>query len=547
MQRKARSNAQKNLTMSAKKTKNNSLKKLKHSLFISIGLFFLINTRCAKGQNKAIIPNQQAAIVTVNVAIDLAKTYQVIDNFGASDAWSCQFVGNWPEAKRSAIADLLFSTELNAGGQPKGIGLSLWRFNIGGGSTQQGELSGIKDDWRRAESFLNADGSYDWQRQSGQLYFLQAAKARSVNQFLGFTNSPPVQFTANGKAYGSSGKPNLNPDKFDAFANFLTNVVKGVQLKTGILFNYISPVNEPQWEWSDGGQEGSFFRNSDIGGITKSLNTALTNQNLQTKITVSDAGQYNFMYSDHGKTETGKQVNAFFSPGQPNYIGDLPRVEKLIAAHSYFTTSPYISAVSTRNEVSNIVSSTTGLRFWQSEYCILGDNVGEIKGEGRDLGINPALYVARTIHIDMVNANATAWQWWTAISAYDYKDGLIYVDKNKTDGNYYASKMLWALGNYSRFIRPGAVRVDVSSTEIAAKSNLLLISSYKDLKTKQLITVIVNSDVNPVKLKLNLKSGTVSDLTSYVTSSNADLKSEKSSLETVINPRTITTLVGTIQ
>ena len=529
------------------KSEKSHFKRFKAALLISVGLVLLFYTGCAKGKNKDILPIPPVATLTVNATIDFAKTYQVIDNFGASDAWSCQFVGNWPDVKRNAIADLLFSTELNASGQPKGIGLSLWRFNIGGGSAQQGEQSGIKDDWRRAESFLNADGTYDWQRQSGQLYFIQAAKARKVNQFLGFTNSPPVQFTANGKAYGSSGKPNLNPDKFDAFANFLTDVVKGIQQKTGVLLTYISPVNEPQWEWSDGGQEGTFFRNSDIGGIAKSLNKSLSSQNLSTKITVSDAAQYNFMYSDNGKTKTGSQVNAFFSPDQPNYIGDLPRVEKLIAAHSYFTTSPYLNAVSTRKEVSTIVSSISGLRFWQSEYCILGDNAGEIKGEGRDLGINPALYVARTIHTDLVNANATAWQWWTAISAYDYKDGLIYVDKNKSDGNYYASKMLWALGNYSRFIRPGAVRVDVSSPEITLNSNLLLISSYKDLKTKQLITVIVNSDVNPVKLKLIVKSGGVTNLTSYVTSNSADMKPEESNLETVINPKSITTIVGSIQ
>ena len=39
------------------------------------------------------------------------------------------------------IADWLFSTENDANGQPKGIGLSLWRFNVGAGSTEQGENS----------------------------------------------------------------------------------------------------------------------------------------------------------------------------------------------------------------------------------------------------------------------------------------------------------------------------------------------------------------------------------------------------------------------
>src|SRR5690606_15430333 len=91
---------------------------------------------------------------TVIIKLDPAQTYQTIDNFGASDAWSAQFVGNWPEVKKSAIADLLFSTEAKDNGNPKGIGLSLWRFNLGAGSAQQGDQSGIRDEWRRAESFL---------------------------------------------------------------------------------------------------------------------------------------------------------------------------------------------------------------------------------------------------------------------------------------------------------------------------------------------------------------------------------------------------------
>jgi len=94
----------------------------------------------------------------VTVSIDLNKRYQTIDNFGASDAWSCQFAGNWSEAKRNAIADLLFSQELKLDGSPEGIGLSLWRFNIGAGSTQQGSQSGIGDEWRRAESCIGDNG-----------------------------------------------------------------------------------------------------------------------------------------------------------------------------------------------------------------------------------------------------------------------------------------------------------------------------------------------------------------------------------------------------
>jgi hypothetical protein len=39
---------------------------------------------------------KDATIISFNVD----STYQTIHNFGASDAWSGQFVGNWPDAKR---------------------------------------------------------------------------------------------------------------------------------------------------------------------------------------------------------------------------------------------------------------------------------------------------------------------------------------------------------------------------------------------------------------------------------------------------------------
>ena len=47
----------------------------------------------------------------------------------------------------------------------------------------------------------------------------------------------------------------------------------------------------------------------------------------------------------------------------------------------------------------------------------------------------------------------------------DYKDGLIYVRPNadKTDGELADSRLLWTLGNFSRFVRPGAVRIGSSS------------------------------------------------------------------------------------
>jgi len=492
------------------------------------------------------LPNASASDV-ISLTIDLSKQFQTIENFGASDAWACQFVGSWPEKSKNDIADLLFSTKVSKEGKPEGIGLSIWRFNIGAGSTQQGVNSNIRDEWRRAESFFDG-GKYNWDLQAGQIWFLEAAKKRGVNQFLAFTNSPPVHLTANGKAFATAAKPNLTPDKFDAFAEYLVEVVKGIKEKTGVVIDYLSPANEPQWDWSDGGQEGTPFTNKDISGIVKSLNASLIKARLNTKISVTEAGQYNFLYSHLDKPDKGYQINAFFNPSSPDYIGDLQNVDKTISAHSYFTTSPYSKGVGIRKKVNQQISSVPGLKFWQSEYCILGDNEGEIKGNKRDLGIQPGMYLAKVIHNDLVNANASAWHWWTAVSAYDYKDGLVYVDKSDTGGKYYASKMLWVLGNYSRFIRPGAVRVEINTPGVAEQEELL-VSSYINKQSNELVTVLINQGEKPAKVFLKLNKGKLGKQTSYITSESSSLEPGKnfsSGSEIELKAQSVTTVISKI-
>ena len=112
--------------------------------------------------------------------IETNQPRQTIQHFGASDAWSMQFIGLWDkEEEQQKIADWLFSVENDANGQPKGIGLSVWRFNLGAGSAEQGEASQIKPG-TRTECFLTKDGTYDWSKQPGQRKFLRLAKERGV-------------------------------------------------------------------------------------------------------------------------------------------------------------------------------------------------------------------------------------------------------------------------------------------------------------------------------------------------------------------------------
>ncbi|MBL3655839.1 glycoside hydrolase [Fulvivirga sediminis] len=464
--------------------------------------------------------NTEDHIITYHV--DTKQRFQTIDNFGASDAWSCQFVGNWPLEKKQKIAELLFSKEMDQAGNPKGIGLSLWRFNLGAGSAHQGDLSGIKDEWRRSESFLQKDGDYDWTKQSGQVWFAQEAKKYEVENLLIFNNSPHINFTKNGKAFTDSGKhSNLSASQVPNFAKYLVKSAEGLE-KMGLTVDYISPINEPQWDWQDGGQEGTPFWNEEVAQVARQLNKELKSSQLKAKIDIAEAAQINYLYEVGNKPGRANHINDFFNQQSDNYLGDLENVSHTISGHSYFTTAPKSTLTGTRNKLFDQLQNKPDLKYWMSEYCILGDNHGEIDGNGRDLGIDPALHVAKVIHTDLTLTGASAWHWWLAVSPYDYKDGLVYIDHNKTDGQYYQSKMMWAFGNYSRFVRPGYIRVAAKSADEAESS--LMVSGYINPQGEEMVIVAVNPTEKDTKVNLNVENHSMKLKEAFETSKNHDLE-----------------------
>ncbi|MFB9052738.1 glycoside hydrolase [Formosa undariae] len=484
---------------------------------------------------------------TIEMTIDKNIEFQVIRNFGASDAWASQFVGLWPESKKNKIADWLFSMDTSETGSPLGIGLSVWRFNIGAGSASQGEDSGIKDSWRRAEGFLQNSGQYNWKKQAGQQWFLQAAKDRGVEQFIAFVNSPPVQLTKNNKAHSSDGlSSNLAKDKYVDYADFLANVMMHFKDSLGLSFNYVSPFNEPQWEWK-GNQEGTPWNNDELATATRVIDSVFRYKKIDSKIEITEAGQIDYLTGEKEKYRNrSNQIETFFSPESSNYLADLKTVAPKIAGHSYFTTWDIQKLKSARERIAEKLNKYPSLEYWMSEYCILENNE-EIKGQGKDLGMQTALYLARVIHADLTIANASAWHWWLAISPYNYKDGLVYVDKETSDGSFFDSKLLWVLGNYSRFIRPGAKRILVEHQGYNQLNNLkegVLISAYKN-SDSSIVVVVVNQHDNAVNLKLN--NNDLDEMQQYVTDNQHNLQNIESKAteesEIKISGKSVTTLV----
>jgi len=498
------------------------------------------------------------------IAIDLGDERQTINSFGASDCWTTKFIGKWNDiTKKNQIADYLFSMDNDQQGNPKGIGLTLWRFNIGAGSYEQGTGSGIPDEFRREECFLDSANHYDWAKQAGQQWFLNAAKARGVQKFLAFANSPPVQFTQNNKAYGLGNSClNLNVNRKRDFADFLVNVLAHFQ-SAGISFSYLSPFNEPQWNWgAKPSQEGTGARDSEIADFVRLLGPKMKAAGLGTTICIGEANQWNSL-SANNPDGRGDQINQFFNQASSNYIGDVPAMEHVLSAHSYYTTCPGSDLISYRQQAADKQKAVDPtLQLWQSEFGILGDICGRLNGYPKNTGIDYGLYVAKVIHHDLTVANVASWQWWLAVDTYNYSDGLVYInDPNggydlnsiKTNGLVSDSKQLWCLGNYSRFVRPGMVRVaavlsDVTDRVIATATQM--VSAYKDPKSKQFVIVVINMSSDSKNYALDLGTGQPvgNSLDVYTTTGNKNLTKSTTPVGTItLEPRSVTTLVGYYQ
>ncbi len=122
-------------------------------------------------------------------------------------------------------------------------------------------------------------------------------------------------------------------------------------------------------------------------------------------------------------------------------------------------------------------------------------------------------------------ANASSWQWWLAVSPFDYKDGLVYIDNDKNNGQVYDSKLLWGLGNYSKFIEPGSTRIDVSRSDnknTAQSIDGLLASAYIVPNGNQLVCVVVNQRNIKIPIKIKAENQSFDRAKIYQTSALAN-------------------------
>jgi len=396
----------------------------------------------------------------------------------------------WSEASKERLAELLFDPA-------KGIGLSAWRFNIGAGSVYSGD--NVWDKWRASECFKKtAEEPYDWSRHAGQQWFLRAAARHGVADRVAFACSPPIWLTKNGRGQcdPNVGSTNLKPGGEAAFAAFLCDVLAHFA-QLGLPFSHISPLNEPQWEWN-GGQEGCRYNNDDMIRLARALGAEVKARGLDVVADLLDAGEWVFLLDDEdwrrwaGKAAPAAYLHANGTKGwgkYRGYIGDLlgdPELRSIVgnrlSAHSYWTDNGRERLVDLRRALrANVDRVSPGAKLQMTEYCVMQHK--------RDLGMDTALRVAKVIHHDLAWAEVSAWHWWLALSPHDYKDGLLYTDWRETGREtIWTSKTFWALGNWSRYVRPGWRRVPATPVD----QDSLYVTAFVSPAGDRLAVVAVN-------------------------------------------------------
>ncbi len=404
--------------------------------------------------------NKDISLSENKLYTDITNVRQVVDGYGASGAWWTTADGTGPFVDKAL--EMLYTDN--------GIGLNTYRHNVGGSVKDDLSDGGTSQRGRKVLSPLTEDGKYDEDRDIGAYTVLMKLKELgTVHDFTLFMNTPPSTMTNSGMTYGDTWADSYSNLREDCYERYAEYVVDMVQLYNwcGVPIKYVSPINEPQWDWV-GGQEGCHYNSEEAMKIIR-----LVAQELKDRIEEDPS-------IAHVRLSIAECAN-WTDKSYLNYIiykikGDelLEEMVGHIAAHSYGGSADDKARL--KKELKNIDIDIT-LR--QTEY---GPSFAEA-----DLTMAGAMDMARIIYEDMTILEVDNWAYWLAVSNGSYSDGLLYYNGNSAD--LMTSKRYWALGNYSRFTT-GATRVGVD--EYGMPKNVLT-TAYVNTQDDALVYVVVNN------------------------------------------------------
>jgi glucuronoarabinoxylan endo-1,4-beta-xylanase len=430
---------------------------------------------------------------------------QPIDGFGFSAAFQraalIHGLQGLPPAQQRQVLDLLFS-------RTKGAGLSIVRLGIGSSADE------IYDHMESIEPISpgspTAPAQYVWDgNDGGQVWLAQQAKAYGVRQFYADAWSAPGYMKTNGndEAGGAiCGLPETSCASGDwrqAYANYLVQYVKFYR-SAGIKITDLSFTNEPDFVATYASMQ---LDAAQLANMLTVLGPTVRASGLPLRIVCCDATGWQNQAADTRAIEA--------DPAAARWVNTY-------SAHLYssLATSP----------------QPTGKDVWMSEWQAGGTPWNQSWDDGT---ATSGMALAQSINDTLTLGNADAYIYFFGAST--GATGAL-MQLNGTTFN--VSDRLWAMAAYSRYIRPGALRVSASTGNPA-----LEITAFRN-KDGSKVLEIINTATTAQNLSLRLGpqlegSRPVSYLTDNThTVAREDLASlHGGNLGVELPPRSLTTVV----
>jgi glucuronoarabinoxylan endo-1,4-beta-xylanase len=189
----------------------------------------------------------------------------------------------------------------------------------------------------------------------------------------------------------------------------------------------------------------------------------------------------------------------------------------IIATHQYFVDDPPSHPI------------PAGKVFWQTE----DSSFDAFKGD-----IGNAINVTKWIHNAILHGGVSAWHYWAIWGRNKDNEGLLSESGETT-------KRFFALGNFSKFVRPGFVRVGT----IGGPSSTM-VTAFKDPAGGTFAIVAINPGAANVPFAVALSGANAASVTPWVTSAQLDLAAQnkitvtEGRFSTMLPASSITTFVS---
>ncbi|KAF1994087.1 glycoside hydrolase family 30 protein [Amniculicola lignicola CBS 123094] len=400
----------------------------------------LLLAALAAQSTSTLLPRQSTTIT-----VDLTKTYQTMDGFGTSETFQrANQMHNLSLPLQRQSLDLLFN-------RTSGAGFSILRNGIGSSVDS-------RSDWMVSIAPKNpgspsATPQYNWDgNDNSQVWVSTSAVSYGVKTFYANAWSAPGYMKTNnndangGSLCGVSGATCSSGDWKQAYANYLVQYVKYYK-EIGVIVTHLGFLNEPDASTSYASMRSSGQQAADV---VKVLRPTLDKAGFQdVKIACCDSMGWSL------------QV------GMMSGLSSVNDMLGLITSHSY--TSQPTSPINTKHPV------------WQTENA-------DLQGAWTSAwysnnGAGEGLLWANKIYDAITRANVAGYLYWIGVQGGPTNSKLIRIADDKK--SLIVSKRLWAFANWSRHVRPGAVRVGTSGGPSGAK-----VSAFKNVDGTVSVQVI---------------------------------------------------------